>query len=121
MTVSLTGARILARRLREAAWARHEEAISQVGTSRACPFDLYRLVPVPFEILRLGDDDPRAIAWLWENWGTTWPLRRVEVVAPHGDDAFQVRFTSADWVPWQAIECLKTGWPALKFGVRAAY
>jgi hypothetical protein len=85
--VSLPGARILARRLREAAWARHEAAISQVGISRACPFDLHRLVPVPFNILRLGDEDPRALAWLWENWGTTWPLRRVETVSAADDGA----------------------------------
>ena len=119
--VSLTGARILARRLREAAWARHEEAISQVGTSRACPFDLYRLVPVPFDILRLGDDDPRAITWLWENWGTTWPLRRVEAVAASEAESFQVRFCSADWVPWQAVKRLKSSWPALRFAVRSTY
>jgi hypothetical protein len=119
--VSLPGARILARRLREAAWARHEEAVSLVGTSRACAFDLHRLVPVPFDILRLGDDDPRALAWLWENWGTTWPLRRVEVVATPQDDALQVHFCSADWVPWQPIERLSAGWKALRFAARANY
>jgi hypothetical protein len=119
--VSLAGARILARRLREAAWARHEAAVSQVGISRACPFDLHRLVPVPFDILRVGDDDPRAIAWLWENWGTTWPLRRVEAVATTGDDTFQVRFCSADWVPWQAIRHLQAAWAPLRFAARASY
>jgi hypothetical protein len=119
--VSLSGARILARRLREAAWAQHEEAVSQVGISRACPFDLPRLVPVPFDILRLSDDDPRAIAWLWENWGTTWPLRRVEAVATTDDDTFQVRFCSADWVPWQAIVRLQACCPALRFAVSATY
>jgi hypothetical protein len=119
--VSLSGARILARQLREAAWARHEEAVSLVGISRACSFDLYRLLPVPFDILRLGDDDPRAIAWLWENWGTIWPLRRVEALATIGEDTFQVRFCSADWAPWQAIKRLQAGWPALRFGARASY
>jgi hypothetical protein len=114
--LSLSGARILARRLREAAWARHEEAISLVGTSRACPFDLHRLVPVPFDILRLGDDDPRALAWLWQNWGTTWPLRRVEAVT--SDNAFEVRFCSADWAPWQALQRLKAAWPTLRFAPR---
>jgi len=34
--ISAAGARILARRLREAAWARHEEALSRVATCR-CP------------------------------------------------------------------------------------
>jgi hypothetical protein len=103
------------------AWARHEEAVSQVGISRACPFDLHRLLPVPVDILRSGDDDPRAIAWLWEHWGTTWPLRQVEAVAPSGDDTFQVRFCSADWVPWQAITRLQAAWPALRFNARAIY
>jgi hypothetical protein len=29
-------------------------------------------------VLRLGPDDPAAIAWLWQSWGTTWALRGVE-------------------------------------------
>jgi hypothetical protein len=119
--ISLSGARILARRLREAAWARHEAAVSQVGLSQTCPFDLHRLVPVPFDILRRGDDDPAAIAWLWENWGTTWPLRQVAADATTGKNRFQVRFCSADWVPWQAIARLQASWPALRFGARASY
>jgi hypothetical protein len=119
-TVSLQGARILARRLREAVWARHEEAISLLGLSRACPFDLHSLVPVPFEILRLGDDDPRSTAWLWENWGTTWPLRRVEALSS-APDSFRVRFCSADWIPWRALERLQARWPELKFDCRAIY
>ncbi|CAH2605894.1 conserved protein of unknown function (plasmid) [Rhodovastum atsumiense] len=123
--ISLAGARILARQLREAVWAQHEDAVSMVGVSRACPFDLHSLVPVPFEILRLGDDDPDAIAWLWENWGTTWPLRRVEELppaapspAPDADrHGFRVRFWSADWTPWQALARVQAEWPALRFTV----
>jgi hypothetical protein len=126
-TVSLTGARILARQLREAVWAQHEDAISLVGVSRACPFDLHSLVPVPFDILRRGDDDAQAIAWLWENWGTTWPLRRVEVLAvpdtelPPDPDLhnFRVRFWSADWAPWRALARLQAEWPALRFTTRS--
>ena len=76
-TISAAGARILANQLRDAVWERHEAAVSQVGVSKACPFDLHALVPVPFEMLRLGPDDPRALAWLWEHWGTTWSLRQV--------------------------------------------
>jgi hypothetical protein len=118
-TISLAGARILARQLREAAWASHEEAVSQVGLSRACPFDLHSLVPVPFEVLRLGEDHPRAMAWLWENWGTTWPLRRVEAL-PAGTGEFRVRFWSADWTPWRALERLRARWPGLTLSARAA-
>ena len=48
-TISAAGARILANQLRDAVWERHEAAVSQVGVSKACPFDLHALVPVPFE------------------------------------------------------------------------
>src|SRR5262249_39276377 len=75
--ISVGGARVLARRLREAVWARHEAALAQVGTSGACVFDLHVLVPVPRAVLALGPDDARARAWMWEHWGTTWGLRRV--------------------------------------------
>jgi hypothetical protein len=117
--ISAQGARILARRLRELAWARHEEALGRIGTSRACPFDLHRLLPVPADILRLGDDHPRAIAWLWQHWGTTWCLRRVERLP--GETAFRVRFWSADWTPWPAIAGIRTRWPGLRLEARAAY
>jgi len=118
--ISVQGAHILARRLREAAWAQHEEAVSRAGTSRACPFDLHALVPVPCDILRRGDDDPQAIAWLWENWGTTWPLRRVEALPTLGNTAFRVRFWSADWTPWPALARIRASWPALRFDIRPA-
>jgi len=117
--ISAAGARILARRLREAAWARHEEALSRVATCRACPFDLHRLLPVPPDILRLGDDHPRALAWLWQYWGTTWPLRRVETLPDTA--AFRVRFWSADWTPWPALTHLRSHWPHLHLVARPAY
>lgn len=131
--ISVQGARILARRLREATWSRHEEATALVGVSRACPFDLHRLVPVPAEILRLGDDHPRAQAWLWANWGTTWPLRRVALLGPPSASpaalppgspaaaAFRVQFWSADWTPWPALLRLRARWPGLVFDCRPAY
>ena len=119
--LSLQGARILARRLREAAWARHEDAVSRVGSSRACPFDLHALVPVSPEILCLGDDHARALAWLWENWGTTWPLRRVEALPMPNDAAFRVRFWSADWTPWPALARIRARWPELRMQASAAH
>ena len=119
--LSLHGARILARRLREAAWAQHEEAVSRVGASRACPFDLHALVPVPPEILRLGDDHKQALVWLWENWGTTWPLRRVEALPTPGEATFRVRFWSADWTPWPALARIRVRWPDLRLKARPAY
>ncbi|MDR3418809.1 MAG: hypothetical protein P4L83_21755 [Nevskia sp.] len=117
--ISVQGARILARRLREAAWARHEEALGRVGASRACPFDLHRLLPVPADILHLGEDHPKALAWLWEHWGTTWPLRRVERLPD--ETAFRVRFWSADWTPWPALAGLSARWPRLCLEIRPAY
>jgi hypothetical protein len=116
--ISAQGARILARQMREATWTRHEEALGRVGTSRACPFDLHRLLPVPAGILGLGEDHPRAIAWLWQHWGTTWPLRRVEALPDTA--AFRVRFWSADWSPWPAFIGIRARWPELQLDVRPA-
>ena len=76
-TVSLAGARLLAGQLREAVAARQAAACARVGRSRACPFDLHALLPVPDAILRLGPDHPDALAWLWQHWGTTEALRHV--------------------------------------------
>jgi hypothetical protein len=78
-SLSLRGARILAGQLREAAARRHTLATSQIGHSRACPFDLHALIPVPDVILRRGPDDPAALAWLWTHWGTMQTLRQVAV------------------------------------------
>jgi len=117
--ISAHGARLLARQLREAVWAEHEHAASLVGVSRACPFDLHRLVPVPFAILRLGPDHPDALAWLWENWGTTWSLRHVCALPVPG--AFRVGFWSADWSPWPALRRIQAGWPTLRFCCRIRY
>ena len=128
-TISAAGARILANQLRDAVWERHEAAVSQVGVSKACPFDLHALVPVPFEILRLGPDDPRALAWLWEHWGTTWSLRQVvpaplagiEAALPDMHAAFRCRFWAADWTPWPALDAVRRRWPALRIAVQPSY
>lgn len=61
-TLSLPGARILVGQLRAAMERRHALALAQVGRSRACPFDLHVLVPVPEVVLRLGSDHPDALA-----------------------------------------------------------
>jgi hypothetical protein len=64
-SLSLPGARILAGQLRDAVARRHDLAVTRVGRSRACPFDLQALVPVPETILRRGPDDPFSLGWLW--------------------------------------------------------
>jgi hypothetical protein len=76
-SLSVAGARILAGQLRDAVARRHDLAVARVGQSKACPFDLHALVPVPETILRRGPDDPFSLAWLWQHWGTTRELRHV--------------------------------------------
>ena len=129
-TVSLAGARVLAGQLREAVAARQAAACVRVGRSRACPFDLHALLPVPDAILRLGPDHPEALAWLWPHWGTTEALRHVAedpgaagdpLHASAGEAVFRVDFWSADWTPWLALLHLREAWPALRFDIRPSY
>jgi hypothetical protein len=105
--------------------------VDRVGTSRACPFDLHALLPVPGALLRRGPDDPAALAWLWTHWGTTAALRHVSAVAVAfvdepaapvaGAAVFRVSFWSADWSPWRALAALAAQWPALRFALRPHY
>ncbi|UFN51572.1 hypothetical protein LPC08_25245 (plasmid) [Roseomonas sp. OT10] len=125
--ISLQGARILARRLRDAAAANHQRAIARIGTDHSCPFDLHRLLPAPPGILRLGPDDPDSRIWLWTHWGTTRPLRHVRELEPTLDGRkrrmaeLRVEFWSADWSPWQALRRLRRNWPALSFTLQPDY
>jgi hypothetical protein len=128
--LSLAGARRLAGQLREAVERRHAIAVSRVGRSRACPFDLHALVPVPAAILPLGPDHPDALAWLWEHWGTTETLRHVVVETMDGkaglpqgagEATLRLRFWSADWTPWQALARVRADWPTLRFDVQPQY
>jgi hypothetical protein len=122
-SISLAGARIVARQLRDEVWRLHETALAAVGHLRSCPFDLHALVPVPIEFLRLGPDHPDSTAWLWQNWGTTWPLRHVTRLPdrrPDGPDGARYRlgFWSADWTPWRALQRIAARWPGLRFVVQ---
>ena len=127
--LSLTASRMLAGQLREAVERRHAVAVTRVGHSRACPFDLHTLVPVPSDILRLGPDHPNALAWLWQHWGTTQALRHVAPQPPDRDAAvmgagaglLRLSFWAADWTPWRALERIRAEWPALRFEVRPDY
>jgi hypothetical protein len=132
-TLSVSGARVLARQLRAAIGGRHDRAVARVGVSQACPFDLHTLVPVIDRVLQLGPDDPAALAWLWEHWGTTEPLRHVAADIVAGQeararaglatehDSFRVTFWSADWTPWRALRALAERWPGLCFDLRPTY
>ena len=128
-SLSLDGARALARQLGEAVALRHETAVAQVGRGRACPLDLHVLMPVPEDILALGPDHPEALAWLWTHWGTTDALRHVlrepapalRVPLPAGTISARYSFWSADWTPWRAILVLRAQWPDLTVEVRPTY
>lgn len=125
--ISLPGARILARRLRDAAAANHQRAMARIGTDRGCPFDLHRLLPVPPGILRLGPDNPDSRSWLWTHWGTTRPLRHVRELEPTLDGRkrrmaeVRVEFWAADWSPWQALRRLRRDWPELSLDLQPDY
>jgi hypothetical protein len=58
---------------------RTREGAELVGQSRACPFDLHALLPVPGPTLQLGPSHPDALAWLATHWGITDRLRQVVV------------------------------------------
>jgi hypothetical protein len=131
-SLSLQGARILAAQLRDAVSRRHSLAVGRVGHSRACLFDLHRLAPVPADILALGPDHPNALFWLWENWGTTYPLRHVSIDAtpdswqgrppvPEAETRWRLQFWSADWTPWRALQTIRTAWPSLHFELQPSY
>ena len=89
-------------------------------------FDLHALRPVPGSILVLGPDHPRALAWLWQHWGTTQALRHVVVLGePREQEAvetmWRLGFWSADWTPWQALAAMAADWPQLRFETRPLY
>jgi hypothetical protein len=117
--VSPHGVKIIARQMRDLVQEEHEDACAWVGRSQACPFDLHALVPVPWEILRLGPDAAAAERWMWENWGTTWSLRKVRrLPCP---TAWRVGFFSADWTPWPVLRKCRERWPLLTFDVTVEY
>ncbi len=106
-------------------------AVARVGHSRACPFDLHAMVPVPAAVLQLGPDHPDPLAWLWQHWGTTQALRHVApATAPTrapvrelavGEDKLRLSFWSADWTPWRAFGRIRADWPTLRFDVQPHY
>lgn len=112
-------ARALAGELRDAVEVSHEAACEWVGRSKGCAFDLHALIPVPGDLALSGPDDPAVLAWLWEHWGTTWPLRHVKrLLEP---PAYAVEFFSADWSPWPAIAVVRLRYPDLRFDLTVRY
>jgi len=125
--ISLSGAKLLARRLREAVALNHQRALARMSTDRSCPLDLHRLLPIPTSILRLGSKEGASRAWLAAHWGVTRPLRHVEELPGKLDGRrkrmaeLRVGFWSADWSPWQAVVRLRRNWPALSFVLTPDY
>lgn len=125
--ISVQGAKILARRLRDAVAANHGRANARIEFDRSCPFDLQRLLPVPPGILCAGPDDPTSLAWLRTHWGTERALRHVRELEPTIDGRkrrmaeLRVEFWSADWSPWQAVRRLRRNWPVLIFDLQPNY
>jgi hypothetical protein len=122
--ISLEGARILARHLRERVELQDMQAAEAAFASKACALDLHALVPIPDRILSRGPNDPAAVSWLWENWGTTWALRCVEEItnaqqaeAQPETGEVRYRFWSADWTPWRALASIKSRWPEMMFQI----
>jgi hypothetical protein len=125
--ISLAGAKILARRLRDAVALNHQRALARMATDRSCPFDLHRLLPVPAAILALGPEEGVSRGWLRAHWGVARPLRHVEALPTTLDGRkkrmgqLRVGFWSADWSPWQALARLRRAWPDLSLELRPDY
>ena len=125
-TLSIAGCRILARQFRARVEAHHSLAVGRIGRSRACPFDLHVLVPVPDAILALGPNDPAALAWLATHWGITDRLRQVVERSrpgtgrrlPRGHGVVGYGFFTHRETPHAAIDALASRWPALRFVLR---
>jgi hypothetical protein len=121
--LSVAGCRILARQFRELVELRQAQAAALVGCSRACPFDLQQLLPVPEEILALGPSHPAALAWLSAEWGTTDRLHQVTARPtpamgqrlPKDQAAIGYGFFTDGETPHAAIARLAAGWPDLRF------
>ena len=126
--LSLQGARALSRALRQAAEAHHRRVLTAgMSGSRACPFDLHALLPVPARLLRLGPHDPASLAWLRRHWGTVQALRHVRLRDDKRDRRLRrsarlhYEFWSADWTPWVAMAALRQRWPDVVFDIRPDY
>ena len=122
--LTVAGCRILARQFRERVESREAKAVSRVGQSDACPFDLHQLLPVPAAILALRPTDPAALAWLATT-GASPPAcvrsspgekpatgRRL----PAGHGVIGYGFFTEGETPHAAIAQLRDRWPALRSG-----
>jgi hypothetical protein len=125
-SLTIEGCRILARQFRERVEDRAARAAARVGRSRACPFDLHTLLPVPAAVLDLGPSHPDAQTWLAKHWGITDTPRQVTERhgakagrrLPAGHTVVGYSFFTAGATPHAAIAQLGSRWPALRFVLR---
>ena len=121
--LSIEGCHILARQFRQRIEARDEKAAALIGQSRACPFDLHVLLPIPDEILQRGPTDQKSLAWLARHWGTRDGLRKVVERPnpsagrrlPAGHAVISYGFFTSGETPRAAVTQLGARWPTLRF------
>jgi hypothetical protein len=121
--LSIEGCHILARQFRQRIESRDEKAVALIGQSRACPFDLHVLLPIPAEILQRGPTDRESLDWLARHWGTPDALRKI-VARPNPSAGRRLPsdhavisygfFTSGE-TPRAAATQLVAGWSTLRF------
>jgi len=122
-SLTLEGCRILARQFRERVEARAARAAALVGSSRACPFHLHSLLPVPADILTYELTHPRARAWLLEHWGLSDAPRQVVLRLhatagkrlPAGHTVLGYAFFTQGETPHAAIARIAAFWSDLHF------
>ena len=125
-SLTIEGCRILARQFRDRVEERAAQAAARVGRSRACPFDLHSLLPVPMAILARGPAHPEALAWLGAHWGTTDSPRQVAERPgatagrrlPRSHQVVGYSFFTAQETPQAAIVELGRRWSALRFDLQ---
>jgi hypothetical protein len=120
-SLDIAGCRILARQFRDRVEARQARAAALVGHSRACPFDLHTLLPIPAAILQQGHTHPAALAWLTQHWGVSDALRQVTALSdprpgrrlPRDHAVLGYGFFTRAPPPHAAVALLAPRWPAL--------
>ncbi len=121
--LTIEGCRILARQFRDRVEARQAQAAALVGRSRACPFDLHTLLPVPAALLALGPTHPTALDWLLAQWGVSDRLHQVvSLSAPKSPRRLGVGqavvgygfFIGRRETPHAAVAQLAAQWPSLR-------
>jgi hypothetical protein len=121
--LSIEGCHILARQFRQRIEARDEKAAALIGQSRACPFDLHVLLPIPAEILQRGPTDQKSLEWLARHWGTRDALRKIVARPnpsagrrlPSGHVVISYGFFTSGETPRAAATQLVARWPMLRF------